>query len=77
MVPFHDNDIDEYVKNFKNFNDELCKVMPDILLATMNMLFAQYQGLKGNEFIPRYNEAGIEKVKIKIFFLAKIKIILF
>lgn len=37
--------------------------MPDVLLATMNMLFAQYQKIKGNnEYIPRYQDGSMETV---------------
>ncbi|KAJ8985829.1 hypothetical protein NQ317_012070 [Molorchus minor] len=46
IVPLRPEDLDERVKNFKNLNADVCKVMPDILLATMNMLFAQYQKIK-------------------------------
>ncbi|CAH0556800.1 unnamed protein product [Brassicogethes aeneus] len=61
IVPLQEADVDERIKSFKNLNDDLCKVIPDILLATMNMLFAQYQKLKGSEYIPRYNDSGIDK----------------
>ncbi|KAJ8930803.1 hypothetical protein NQ314_016359 [Rhamnusium bicolor] len=63
IVPLRADELDERVKNFRNLNADLCKVMPDVLLATMNMLFAQYQKIKGNnEYIPRYQDGSMEKV---------------
>lgn len=61
IVPLRSEDVDDRVKNFKSLNADVCKVMPDILLATMNMLFAQYQKIKGNnEYIPRYQDGSME-----------------
>lgn len=70
IVPLRSEDVDDRVKNFKSLNADVCKVMPDILLATMNMLFAQYQKIKGNnEYIPRYQDGSMEMVIFPFFFL--------
>lgn len=62
-MPLRSEELDDRVKNFKSLNADVCKVMPDILLATMNMLFAQYQKIKGNnEYIPRYQDGSMEVV---------------
>lgn len=61
LVPLKAQEIDERVKSFKNLTADVCKVTPDVLLATMNMLFAQYQKIKGNtEYIPRYHNESLE-----------------
>ncbi|KAL3282768.1 hypothetical protein HHI36_005935 [Cryptolaemus montrouzieri] len=52
IIPLQSHEFEERVKAFDNLSIELCKVIPDIVLATMNMLFAQYQKLKGNEYMP-------------------------
>lgn len=63
LVPLQASDLDECVSNFKNFNVEVWNVIPDVLLATMNILFDQYQKIKGNEYIPqRYHDAALDKV---------------
>lgn len=42
---------------------EVWNVFPDLLLATMNILFDQYQKIKGKEFIPqRYQDSAVDKV---------------
>ncbi|XP_056638972.1 nuclear pore complex protein Nup93-1 [Diorhabda sublineata] len=57
LIPLRAEEVDDRVKNFKNFHQDLCKVIPDVLLAVMNMLFAQYQKIKGNnEYIPRFHD---------------------
>ncbi|CAG9860748.1 unnamed protein product [Phyllotreta striolata] len=59
LVPLRPDDVDERVKNFKNLHPDVCRVIPDVLLASMNMLFAQYQKIKGNnEYLPRFKEEG-------------------
>ncbi|KRT79461.1 hypothetical protein AMK59_8427, partial [Oryctes borbonicus] len=52
LVPLRVEDLDERVSNFKKLNVDVCKVLPDVLLATMNILYEQYQKIKANEFIP-------------------------
>ncbi|KAJ8961169.1 hypothetical protein NQ318_008850 [Aromia moschata] len=37
IVPLRPEELDERVKNFKNLTGDVCKIMPDVLLATMNM----------------------------------------
>lgn len=62
IVPFRSDEIADRVKSFKALTADVSKVMPDVLLATMNMLFAQYQKMKSNtDYIPRYHDGSIEK----------------
>lgn len=62
LVPLRLQEVDERVKTFKNYNADVCKVIPDVLLAAMNMLFAQYQKVKGNtEYIPRFHDESLEQ----------------
>lgn len=51
IIPLRSSELDEYVTNFKRLNLDVRPIIPDVLLATMNMLFDQYQKLKGNEFV--------------------------
>lgn len=62
LIPLKIEDVDERLKSLKGLNANVCKVIPDVLLATMNMLFAEYQKIKGNnEYIPRYQNESTEK----------------
>lgn len=66
LVPLQASDLDECVANFKKFIAEVWNVFPDVLLAIMNILFEQYQKIKGTEFIPqRYQDSAVEKVVYK------------
>ncbi|KAF7273262.1 hypothetical protein GWI33_014027 [Rhynchophorus ferrugineus] len=61
IIPFRADEIADRVKSFKALTADVCKVIPDVLLATMNMLFAQYQKIKGHsEYIPRYQDGSVE-----------------
>lgn len=65
LVPLRIEELDERVSNFKKLNVDVCKVLPDVLLATMNVLFEQYQKIKANEFVPsRLPDLSVDKVKI-------------
>lgn len=58
------NEVEERVSNFHNMDCLIGKVLPDVVLATMNVLFAQYQKVKSNEYIPnRYQETNQEQVR--------------
>ncbi|KAL1513451.1 hypothetical protein ABEB36_002861 [Hypothenemus hampei] len=61
LVPLRQEDVVDRVKIFTSLTTDVCKVVPDVLLATMNMLFSQYQKIRANrEYVPRYNDASIE-----------------
>lgn len=47
LIPFSLDELDEKVKNFQTLREEITRNMPDILLATMNILYAQYNKIKG------------------------------
>uniref|UniRef100_A0A7G3AGN5 Nuclear pore protein n=1 Tax=Lutzomyia longipalpis TaxID=7200 RepID=A0A7G3AGN5_LUTLO len=47
LVPFTMADLDSCLRNFKELRVEVCKVFPDILLATMDILHSQYRSIKG------------------------------
>lgn len=66
LVPLHASQLDECVSSFKNYSVEVWNVYPDILLAVMNILFDQYQKIKGKEFIPqRYQDSALDKVCVR------------
>lgn len=63
MLPRLSQEIEERVKSFKKLNVDVAKVFPDVLLATMNMLFADYQKIKSHEYIPnKHHDPTIQKV---------------
>lgn len=49
LVPLSMSDLDICVHNFKRYGSEISKVFPDLLLATMDILYAQYKIIKGND----------------------------
>ncbi|XP_023022838.2 nuclear pore complex protein Nup93 [Leptinotarsa decemlineata] len=62
LIPLRSEDIDDRVKNFKTLQSDVCKVFPDVLLASMNMIFSQYQKIKANnEYIPRFQDESTGK----------------
>ncbi|ENN73001.1 hypothetical protein HUJ04_005601 [Dendroctonus ponderosae] len=62
LVPFREEELKDRVFDVThNLTSNVAKVIPDVLLTTMNMLFAQYQKIKSNvEFIPRFQEGPLE-----------------
>lgn len=69
LVPLQLSDLQECVNSFKKYNTDVWSVFPDLLLATMNILFDQYQKIKGKEFVPqRYQDTVVDKVGGKYCF---------
>lgn len=78
LVPFHSHEIEERLKSFKKLNMDVCKVLPDVLLAEMNMLFDKYQKIKSNEYIPaRYQDNAMDQVRIVYILLFICMLLLF
>ena len=46
-MPLYQSEIDSLVSNFRILQDEVRRNIPDVLLATMNILFTQYKQTKG------------------------------
>lgn len=46
ILPFATEDVDHRVNNFKHYSDEIRRCLPDILLATMNILLTQYNSIR-------------------------------
>ncbi|XP_059162487.1 nuclear pore complex protein Nup93-like [Physella acuta] len=42
ILPFSTDEVDHRVSNFKHYSDEVRRCLPDLLLATMNILLNQY-----------------------------------
>lgn len=62
MIPLNAPELEERVNSFNRLNVDVKKVVPDVLLATMNVLFEQYQKIKGNEFVPSaYQDTNVNK----------------
>lgn len=51
---------------FRSLGGELSRVYPDLLLATMDILYTQYKKLKSKDS-GMFNEAAREKVKLMVF----------
>ncbi|XP_067007700.1 nuclear pore complex protein Nup93 [Anabrus simplex] len=49
LIPLSMGEIEERVKNFRHLKDEICRCIPDVLLATMNILYELYKKVKGGE----------------------------
>lgn len=49
LVPLSMGELEECINNFKRLGGEICKVYPDILLAAMDILYAQYKSVKGRD----------------------------
>ncbi|KAK3777041.1 hypothetical protein RRG08_008893 [Elysia crispata] len=47
LLPFKPAEVDLRVSSFKNYSDEIRRCLPDLLLATMNILLSKYQQLRG------------------------------
>lgn len=64
LVPFKEEELKDRVFDVThNLTSNVAKVIPDVLLATMNMLFAQHQKMKSNvEYMPRFQEGALEAV---------------
>lgn len=68
LIPLAINEVDERVANFKRLAPEVCKIVPDILLATMNMLYEQYKHLKSNtSMINKFEDSAFLRVRILFF----------
>lgn len=67
IIPTQAYEVDDRVSSFKSLTSDVCKVIPDVLLATMNIYFAQYQKIKDNEHLPtRLQDYSIDKVSFEI-----------
>lgn len=61
LIPFRSEHIEERLHKFETLEIDARTVFPDLLLASMNMLYFQYQSIKGNELIPSMLDNTIEK----------------
>lgn len=65
LVPLSINEVDERVANFKRLAPEVCKIIPDILISAMNMLYEQYKSLKTNSLmISKFEDSTFLRVRI-------------
>lgn len=49
LVPLKMSDLEACLHNFKRLGGEVCKVLPDLLLATMDIVYNKYKVLKGRD----------------------------
>ncbi|KAG5670116.1 hypothetical protein PVAND_000399 [Polypedilum vanderplanki] len=55
LVPLSMNDLDVCVQNFKKTGGEVCKILPDLLLSTMEIIYKKYTMLKKD--VNKFNES--------------------
>lgn len=67
LVPMCMGDLEVAVNNFKRMGGEICKVYPDLLLATMDILYSQYKIIKGKD--SGFLDTGRERVSFLFLFL--------
>lgn len=61
ILPLHPRELDERITGFDRLNPNVVKVLPDIILATINIYFAQYQSIKSNDFTSmKYHDSSKE-----------------
>jgi len=46
ILPFRNADIEMKVNQFNRYSEEIRRNIPDLLLATMNILYSQYKEIK-------------------------------
>jgi nuclear pore complex protein Nup93 len=61
LVPLTMAELESCVQNFRRLSGEICKVFPDLLLATMNIVHEKYKMVRGKE--GRFENAGRESVR--------------
>ena len=70
IIPLSQNDIDTMVSTFRLLTDEVRRTIPDVLLATMNILFTNYKSTKattstnahtGGTFTSKIADGGRER----------------
>uniref|UniRef100_A0A1B6CIL9 Nuclear pore protein n=1 Tax=Clastoptera arizonana TaxID=38151 RepID=A0A1B6CIL9_9HEMI len=48
LIPLSMDEIDDKIKNFQTLNEVVARNIPDVLLATMTMLYSQFTKIKGD-----------------------------
>ncbi|EDO41551.1 predicted protein [Nematostella vectensis] len=68
LVPLSSETVEERVAAFRQYNDEIRRVLPDVLLATMNILYTKYRGTKSSGQSPlldrRRDDGGMEQLRM-------------
>ncbi|KAG1675942.1 Nuclear pore complex protein Nup93 [Nymphon striatum] len=49
LIPFQEEEVEERVNNFRHLPDEVRRNLPDVLLATMNILYTKYTAAKNSK----------------------------
>lgn len=57
LVPLRMSDLDVAVNNFKRLSGEVCKVIPDLLLATMDIAYTKFKTMKGKD-VAKFDDLG-------------------
>lgn len=65
LVPLSLNELDICLNNFKKLGGEINKVLPDLLLAAMDIVFKKYKGLKSGKDISVYDGTNHDQVRLK------------
>jgi len=67
LVPLGSESVEERVAAFRQYNDEIRRNLPDVLLATMNILYTKYRNTRGGSQSPlvesRRDDGGQERYR--------------
>lgn len=67
LVPLRNDSVEERVAAFRQYNDEIRRNFPDVLLATMNILYENYRKIRGTGLSPlvesQRDDGGQEKYR--------------
>lgn len=67
LVPLRGESVEERVAAFRQYNDEVRRNLPDVLLATMNLLYRKYRNTRGSGQSPlvesQRDDGGQEKYR--------------
>lgn len=67
LIPLKNDMVEERVASFRQYNDEIRRNFPDVLLATMNILYENYRKTRGSGLSPlvesQRDDGGQEKYR--------------
>ncbi|KAK2560702.1 Nuclear pore complex protein Nup93 [Acropora cervicornis] len=67
LIPLKNDMVEERVASFRQYNDEIRRNFPDVLLATMNILYKNYRKTRGSGLSPlvesQRDDGGQEKYR--------------
>lgn len=66
LIPLNMNEVSERVVSFKRLSPEVCKIIPDLLLAAMTILFEQYKNLKNAVVnVTKFDDSNLKVITLR------------